>query len=217
MSEIAEQSQTIDQSTMKKTFYLLCFISLSLISQQLKAQDYMDDITRATCECADSLDQSLGKEEYQMALGLCIFAAAEPYYDKLEEDYDFTMAEIDTKGEELGRIVGTRMAAICPETIAVLAKKMYGEDEIDQNFFFTGTVTKIETGSFTVLSIQNGQGKTTKCYWLTYVETDFDISEGLEELEGEQVVVETQDMELYDPRLGEYRDFKVISSLEVAE
>jgi len=190
---------------------------LGLMSQQLKAQDYLDDITRATCECADSIDQSLGKEEYQMALGLCIFAAAEPYYDELEEDYDFTLAEIDTKGEELGRIVGTRMATICPKTIAVLAKKMYAEDEIVQNTFFTGTVSKVETGSFTVLSIENGSGKTTKCYWLTYVETDFDISEGLEELEGERVVVETLDMELYDPRIGEYRDFKVISRLEVAE
>ena len=85
---------------------------------------------------------------------------------------------------------------------------------------------KVENGTYEPSRVRVEAGKPITLRFLrkdaspcaaTVVFADFDISEGLEELEGEQVIVETQDMELYDPRIGENRDFKVISSLEVAE
>lgn len=212
---------------MKKTVYILASLALLLFSSDLKAQEFLDEITKGTCTCVEELDPDLNAEEFQMRLGLCIFAAAEPYSKELEEELGFKMEDIQTKGEELGRLVGVRMVTICPGVIAILAQKLSGDAEVgeavgeplgnEHSLFFTGTVEKVENEGFAVLTITNPKGKIYNCYWLSYVETKFDISDGLKDLEGETVYVESSQIELFDPQSGEYRSFMVIDRLEVVE
>lgn len=211
---------------MKKTIYILTSLAFLLFSSDLKAQEFLDEITKGTCTCVEELDPDLNAEEFQVRLGLCIFAAAEPYSKELEEELGFKMEDMQTKGEELGRLVGVRMVTICPGVIAILAQKLSGDSEAvevdvdvedDDSDFFSGIVVKVEDKMFPVLTISNNEGKTYKCYWLTYVETNFELSDGLKGLKGEEVTVSITEFELFDSQNGEYRSFKVLDSLEVLE
>lgn len=191
-----------------------------LICMQGYSQSYVDEIAKESCECISGIDNSSDLEELSTQLGLCILQKAEPYRKKLKKDYNIDFNHIDTQGEELGRVVAVKMISHCPESLMALAE--LGEDYEEQESEYeevdlrnvSGEVTKIDTDLFVVFSVLDGNGKTSKYYWMSYINSEDGALGDYNSLIGEKVEISYQRLEFYDPKIDEYRLFNVIASFE---
>ena len=138
---------------MKKNITSFLFL---LISSFICAQDYMDKITESTCECTIKIPEDASNQEYTARLGVCMIEAAVPYEKKLLKDYGIDMKKIDTQGEELGRLIGLKMAVKCPSVIAKMSSMLNenGEVELESNFIsLEGEITAIDKSKFIEFTI----------------------------------------------------------------
>lgn len=92
---------------------LLLFLATNLL-----AQDPLDDITAKTCECFRTIDTTLTTDERNMVVGICMLQSAEPYKKELKKRYKLDFSRLDESAEELGRLVGFKMAVKCPDQLA---------------------------------------------------------------------------------------------------
>ncbi|TLX71150.1 hypothetical protein E9993_21010 [Labilibacter sediminis] len=192
-------------------------VVLVLFAFSLKAysQDYMDVIAEKACECLSNIPDTLDEDRFNLELGLCMIEAATPYKKQLKKDYKIDMAKIDTQGEELGRIIGMKIAVVCPDALLKLVNKVgvTEEEEITKNCF-VGEVTSIQESQFIVFSVKNEEGRLTKFYWLTFVDSDIEMTSSYQSLKNEKVSIDFVEQEFFDSRIGEYRTFNIIQKLE---
>jgi len=200
---------------MKTLALIAALVALTHISF---SQDYMDEIASKACECLDAVPETVELEKFNMELGLCMTNAATPYGKQLKKDYGIDLTEIDTQGEELGRIIGLRMVSICPQSLVKLVNKV-NEDEAGEPAagVTIGEVTAISDGKFVEFSIKDQLGKTSKYYWLTFVESNTELATDYKNLMDKPVQVTYSSQEFFDARIGEYRIFYVIEKLEVRD
>ncbi|TAE48335.1 MAG: hypothetical protein EAZ89_15425, partial [Bacteroidetes bacterium] len=140
---------------------------------------------------------------------------AEPYKKQLKKDYNIDFAQIEIHGEELGRLIGLKMATVCPESLIKMVNKANekkGDDDPQINTI-EGRITTIVEDKFVEFSIKDESGKTSKYYWLTFIKSKTDLAVEYKNLVDKPVVVEFLPQEIFDARIGEYRTFYVIQSL----
>lgn len=191
---------------------------LIVISTLSYSQDYLDDIALKTCECLNTIADSLETERFNMELGLCMIDAAAPYKKQLKKDHKIDLNKIDTQGEELGRIVGLKMATVCPDALLAMVNKVKNKEDTDiSESIIEGYVTRIEQDKFVVFSIKDENGKTTKFYWLTFIETDFnfEFTTQYKSLMNETVRIAFISQDYFDFRIEEYRTFNIIQKIEI--
>lgn len=189
----------------------------------LHSQEYIDNIANETCKCLEQLSDTLQKDEYLMSLGSCMINAAMPYKKKLKADYGINLNNIDTKtGEQLGKIVGLRMANKCPKSLLRMASIANGQSEVSETKeahsdtkIFTGTVTAVENESFVVFSLKDDLGKTARFFWLNFVQCDSDLVAHYTSLVGSTVKIQYSSSEFFDPKINEYRQFNIIQSVNI--
>jgi hypothetical protein len=200
---------------MKKTLILVLLI-FSVLNGY--SQDYMTIIAEKSCECLDKMADTLDSQQYNMELGICILEASTPYKKQLKKDYNFNLDDINVDGEALGRIIGMKMAAICPDRLIEIARKAKSaqEPEVVHNKI-QGVITKIENDFFVVFSLRDDSGKITKLYWLTFIETDLELTSTYASLTGKNVEIIYEIKDFFDPKIEEYRQFFIISKIEVEE
>lgn len=181
------------------------------------SQVYLDKIVQESCNCVSKVSQTLDNEQYTQELGICMIVAAEPYRKQLKKDHNIDFDKIDVDGEKLGKLLGIKMASVCPDLILAVAKKS-GNDESApaESKSFEGIITKIENEFFVVLHIKDGSGKTNKFYWLTYVESGIEVAERYDSMVGTSVAVTYRSEEFFDPKIKEYRSFSIIEKLDLA-
>lgn len=203
-----------------KIKHALLFTLLLTISNFSFAQNYMDKIAETTCECFDKLPDTLSIEQYKMKLGLCLLEAASPYQKQLKKDYKINFDKIETQGEELGRIIGLKMATTCPDALLKLMGKAGeisdSEEETSENVV-TGQITQISDDSFVIFSVKDEKGKISKFYWFTFIESNVELSNIYKTLTDKKVFITFTTQEFFDTKLGEYRNFKIIQKLDVIE
>ena len=201
-------------NTMKKLFIAgFIFICHSSFSQA-----YLDKIVQESCNCVSKVSETLDNEQYTQELGICMIVAAEPYRKQLKKDHSIDFDKIDVDGEKLGKLIGIKMAAVCPDLILAVAKKSgkgNGESASTESKSFEGIITKIENEFFVVLHIKDEYGKTNKFYWLTYVESGVEVADGFDSMLGTSVALTYRSEEFYDPKIKEYRPFSVIEKLDL--
>jgi len=78
----------------------------------------------------------------------------------------------------------------------------------------TGVITKIEQDFPVVFSLKDNQGKAIKLYWVDPVESEQDLPNTYSNLIGKTVEVKYKNKDMFDPKIGEYRQFKVISKIK---
>lgn len=202
---------------MKKIILLPALLLLLVFSAQ--AQTYMDDIVKKSCDCVAKVNPNLKGNEFNMALGVCIIEAAMPYKKQLKKDFDLDMDRIDVEGEKLGSIIGVRMVSFCPDAMmAITSKSEENVETAEGNAEITlGVVTKVEKDFFVVFHVKDETGKTSKYYWISHVDTDFDLTAEYGSLVGKKVEIYYNGENLFDPRIAEYRPHFVIVGLYLAE
>jgi len=115
------------------------------------------------------------------------------------------------------------MASICPDAFMDMANKMEdnedtSEETIEEEILeYQGVVTKVEHETFLVFSVKDETGKTTKFYWLTFIEANIDLAEEYESLEGKKVHISYDFYEFFDSRINEYRNFNLIETFNLID
>jgi len=181
------------------------------------SQTYFDKIVQQSCNCVSKVSQSLDNEKYTQELGVCMIVAAEPYRKQLKKDHNIDFDKIDVDGEKLGKLIGIKMVAVCPDLILAVAKRSgNGESAAVESKTFEGIITKIENEFFVVLHIKDESGKTNKFYWLTYVESGIEVADGYDSMVGKSIALTYRSEEFFDPKIKEYRSFSIIEKLELA-
>ncbi len=198
---------------MKTTLFLLLF---AFSAFTLRAQDYMDKIAQKSCECLDKVPDTLKTDEFNLKLGICMIEASTPYKKQLKKDHGINIDNIDTDGEKLGRLIGIKMASTCPNALLKLTQKPSDEDiaaAVEKTA--EGLITKLENDFFVVLSLKDETGKTHRFYWLTFIESGMELTTKYRSVVGESVVITYKVQNFFDPKIEEYRDFNIISKLDV--
>ena len=180
----------------------------------------MDTIVEQACSCVSEIGDE--EELNSTNLGLCILNEAVKFKEELLRDHNINMANIDVEGEALGRLVALEMLSVCPDQLKRMVNARQNEQDAaaeEENSYYsiTGQVKSIQKSDFISFSITSEEGKTSKFYWLTFIDGNFDIQEEYNSLEGKKVEVSYSEIELYDPKIGEYRTFNVIDSFSILE
>jgi hypothetical protein len=198
---------------MKKVL-IFCLV---ITAHQSFSQTYMDKIAQESCDCISKVSETLDYEQYTQELGLCMIVAAEPYRKQLKKDHNINFDKIEVDAEKLGKLIGFKMASVCPNALLAVSKKSPDKSAVanaDVSKSYDGTITKLEKDFFVVLHIKDGEGKTNKFYWLTFIDSDVDLVERYDSLIGMPVEVTFRTEEWFDPKIKEYRQFSVIEKLE---
>ncbi|MCF4101893.1 hypothetical protein L1I30_09460 [Gillisia sp. M10.2A] len=204
---------------MKKN-YILTILFLILVPR-VKAQngDFLDTIASKTCECVELKNKSEANEKLppKVQVGICLFESAKDFKKELADQYGFNLDNIAENAEKLGEMVGNRMAFICPNTLMKFSVEIQDEEELSISFTVQGQIVNINEDMFVVFNVKNQKGKIEKFYWLTFLNSNYDVQNSFKELKGKNIKIEYFEEELFDPRIKEYRIFNSISTLELMD
>jgi hypothetical protein len=91
--------------------------------------------------------------------------------------YGIDFAQIDTQGEELGQIIGLKMASVCPDALMKIVNKTNENDveEVSESIF-EGQIIGIEDSKFVEFSVKDENGKINKFYWFTFAASNIELS-----------------------------------------
>ena len=198
------------QSKFSGVAFILFFV---LTSMTAHSQDYMDEIGQKSCECLEDISDSLDQDQFNMELGLCMINASLPYKKLLKKDYDIDLDRIETEGEKLGKTIAIKMISFCPKLFTKLTNRNEPNDSEFEELSITGTITNIHSDLFISFSIKDELGMVKKFFWMPFIETNIDLPQSYEQLEGKEVQINYLSREYYDPKIGEYRQFFIISKL----
>jgi hypothetical protein len=187
--------------------------------QNIKAQGYLDTVTLKTCECVDQYDAASSQTNFQVYLGLCVINSSQPFMKQLEKQKGIKADDMNEGVKKIGEMVGERMVVLCPKSIEKITTEMSKESSssaiAEATSMEVGTITAIDKNGFVIFTIKNEEGKSSKLYWLSEVQSDIDLITKFESLLNKQVEASYTLSELFDHKSLEYRVFKVLSSMNL--
>jgi hypothetical protein len=198
--------------------YNFLITALVIISKVGFSQNYMDEIVLKACECSNTISDTLESERFNMELGLCMLNAATPYKKQLNKDYKIDLNKIDTQGEQLGRIIGLKMASVCPNILMKMANRVKKKEanKISESIY-EGEIVNIDDNKFVEFSVKDEFGKISKFHWLTFIESNVELSNNYKTLLHKSVQIAFLTQEFFDARVAEYRTINIIQKLEIKE
>lgn len=188
-------------------------IAFSILMFNGYSQDYLDKIGQQTCDCFNKLSDTTNLEKMYMELGVCMINASQPYKKQLKKDHNIDLNNIESEAESLGKVVGFKMATICPDALLKLSKMSAKPNETEP-LISIGKITQIDRDVFVVFSVFDNSGKSLKFYWLTSVESNIDLANNYKTLIETDVKIKYFTKEFFDPKIGEYRNFNIIEKIE---
>jgi hypothetical protein len=189
---------------------LLCSVSAPTL-----AQDYMQQVAKRACECTEKTLKNTNEKTRNMEVGFCILNSADDEdKKKFKKDYNLDFNEIDKNGEKIGKLVAMKMAPICPATMMALASASEDKNKagnVVQNM--SGEVIKIEKDFFVSFMVREANGNSSKLFWTSPIETNIDLANQYMSLQGKTFQFSFENQNMFDPKIGEYRAFKVIKKI----
>ncbi|MGC4000971.1 MAG: hypothetical protein QM767_27340 [Anaeromyxobacter sp.] len=182
-----------------------------LVAAPAAADDFLDGVAQRSCACLKALEPQADREQYTAQAGLCMFksfTAADR--EAIKEEYGVDLSDPARYGRRAGELVGARMAMFCGDEVLKLAGQVKAPPQVVK-----GVVVRIEDAGFVVLTVKDGEGSMVKLYWLKQVISNRDLPNGYRKLEGARVEASFEPTELFDPKIGEYRSYRVLKSLSV--
>lgn len=211
---------------MKKILIPICilFVTIGFAQDEKDSKDaVLTEITKEVCECvSEKSTEGLTSQEIEIQLGLCMMKPYGKYRDRLDK---FMVVSLDDEKslELLGQEIGFKMLEICPNTFMTFAKNLI-EDEMEEisneskkevNIAsVAGEVVKLTNDQFNIVTFKGENKRVYKLLWLEYFEGQELLSD-LKEIKKRTIKVSYEDKEMYDPKLKDYRTYKVLRKLEV--
>ena len=186
----------------------------------VSAQDAVDQIAEKSCSCLKNTDPKAAIKDIETELGLCMIKEAAPFEKELKKKYHIDMSKLDgNSGEELGKLIATKMLVKCPDQMARLASAA-SENKTEtvkaiEEITMTGSVTDLTSNQFVVISIKDAKGPEQKLLWLEYFQGAELLKNGLAEIKGKIVTVTYAEYSYYNPAIKDYMKYKVITSLSI--
>jgi hypothetical protein len=190
-------------------------VLLGSASAQSFAQEYVDKIAKRACDCSETAIKNSNDKTRSMEIGFCILNAADAEdKKKFKKDFNLDFNEIDKNGEKIGKLIGMKMAPICPTTMMTLANAQVDKEKTSntlQSVF--GEVIKIEKEFFVSFMVRESNGNSSKLLWTSPIETNIDMANQYLSLQGKSLQFSFENQNIFDPKIGEYRSFKIIKKI----
>lgn len=206
---------------MKNTYILalVLFTSLNMaFAQKIDSKDaLLEKIAQETCECVNKKDltaSNLASSKLELEYGLCVM---ESYgkHKKLADKYLDISFDDDESLENLGVEVALKMMTYCSDFMMKLAGD-YAADEFEEakeDKVSAGSIINIEKSQFNIVELKDTDNRIQKLLWLEYFEGEH-LLKDLGKLKNKKVRVTYVEKEMYDPRIGDYRNFKIIKKIK---
>ena len=190
----------------------LLFVFLLATINTCLAEDFLDSVAKRTCTCLDNVPAAnLSPDDSKAQMGVCIIGSTTPQErEQFKKDFALDFNQLDKNGTRIGEIIGGRVLTTCPASI----QRVMSIDNKNAVSTVTGVITKIEQDFPVVFSLKDNQGKVIKLYWVDPVESEQDLPNSYSNLIGKTVEVKYKNKDMFDPKIGEYRQFKVISKIK---
>jgi hypothetical protein len=210
---------------MKKIGLLLFLCMAVMVNAQTKdSKDaVLEDITKDVCECVSKkVDTGISRKEIEVQLGLCLINSYGTYRERIEKFMELTFSDPEAM-EKFGEEIGMKMLTVCPDTFMAFAKDLMEEEvenyttenETNSNIStVSGSVVKLEKDQFNMLIFKGTNKRTYKLLWQEYFEGE-ELLFDFKKLKNKDINVSFENKEMYDPRLKDYRTYKVLRKIEI--
>lgn len=195
----------------------IALISTLVANAQEFDKEAIKKMSDKVCECITSKEGVDTKEKAELEFGICLMTSYtndKKYYDS--KNINFTDTSISMKA---GEQVGMQLAGSCPAAMQIFM--MIANDdtsdesdykEQDEYIVITGKIVKTDDQKFNSFDIKDEDGRKHKVLWLTYVDNDELLEDAVK---GKTTYVfTTMELDIYDPRIGEYRNMLVLGRVD---
>lgn len=199
---------------MKAIFSIILLATFA--SLPLAAQDLMDKLADASCECISRQDvDNMSQEQLQIQLGFCIMEAVGKYPEEFQKAYGDLNPSDQAAMNKLGEQIGMKMAFKCPTVLMKVADVQTQVQSAPAALqVLTGTIKGIEGDEFATVTLADEQGRMHKLLWLRYFKgSERFISEPAKVI-GAKVQVKVESVEYYSPKAKDYYGRKEIREVE---
>ena len=198
-----------------KKIILLLLISQAIFAQKLSKEKLVEKISQGTCDCISK--KEITKENLEVTLGLCMIQDFSKYEKDIEKHYGKNVISDESKMETLGSDVGIHMATNCPTFLKIVMENMDDEDieeEVveEEELFVTGKFADLKTEQFITFSVKEDSGKSNNFILLNNFDNAFLITDNVLK-SNELVEVYYYELELYDAKIKNFVNFKIVSDI----
>lgn len=203
----------------KNILFLSLFSVLQFANAQTEDKDtLLNTISLETCECVEKkgLDYtSNNTTKLELEFGLCIMESYGRHKKKAEKLLNVSLND-EASLEQFGEDIAFKMIDNCPDVIMALAGNYAAEEfeEVKDDLTLEGEFVSIESLQFNMVEIKGDNNRTQKLIWLQYFEGQ-ELLSNTKKLKGKNLEVIYLQKELYDPKINEYRNFKVIKKISI--
>ncbi|VXB62469.1 conserved hypothetical protein [Flavobacterium sp. 9AF] len=196
----------------RKLFILLIIFSITpLFSQKLTKDELKTKLAELTCKCSE--DKELTKDNYELALGLCILEAVNKHQADVEKHYG---KDYISKIEQIGGDVGEKVAVVCPNLLMQLIDHTGSDDTEDvtyQDEEIEGSFVNTNIEGFLFLNLKETSGKSHQFVLINNFDNSYLIVDKLLKA-NDKIKVYYFLAELYNAKTNKYESFKIISDIQ---
>lgn len=198
--------------------FLYTFIAHSQISPTI-----LDSIAKQSCACLKDKNlnnTSKSEDNLKMDIGICIIEKYQNIEDKI--DPKDRVSFNDQEGlRKIGEQVAIKMFNYCPDIILKLGETALEEadnkpksaTEETKSNLTAGTLLEIKTEQFTTFVFKDNKNKIHQLLLLDYFDTAHLFRENKIK-KNDKIKVDYSEFEFYDPKIKDFRYFKVLTYLE---
>ena len=117
--------------------------------------------------------------------------------------------------EKFGEDIAIKMVNHCPDFIIALGSRVEDTEEVEEepNLFVEAVFIESKKNDFQTITIKENNGRIHTLIVLTFFEDVNLITENLIK-KNEKVIVEYFEQEFYDPKVNDFRYYKVIQGIK---
>ncbi|WP_276500876.1 hypothetical protein [Terrimonas pollutisoli] len=203
---------------MQKCFVLLLTAFASILFQQVNAQD-----STLTQKMTNNFCVEFSKKDFtkfkgaEMEIGLLIMPIIEKYSKEIEKEWGLS-TQNEEDYEKISRKIGQESARGCPKFVEFIKNNLSeikdSEEEEEEIKSVSGVFQRIENNLFSILVVKTKTGKEEKLWWFQFFDGSDLLIENPAAFNRKNITVKYTEMEVYDPKLKDYRPIKVIQSLK---
>lgn len=209
---------------MKIKISLLLFFFSMLSFAQIK-EVVLDTIAKQTCSCLKEKNQKIDVNDFkkfQMNAGLCILEKYQNNENLIDEKDRVSISDSDGL-KKIGELVAMKMLIHCPDIILKLGEMSQSKNELAEDneelaeepksIPMEGTLLDIKTEQFVTFIFKDSKNKIHTILLLDYFETAHLFRENKIK-KNDKIKIDFAEYEMYDPKIKDFRNFKVLNYLE---